>query len=99
LKALFELLRGPVAALGGGVWWRGLLVCAVDGTVMSVADSPANRVAYPKQSGSAFPMLRLVAVVACGTRSVLDAVFGPAGGPAVARPPTRPGSWACWEKE
>lgn len=80
LKALFELLRGPAVTLGGGVRWRGLLVCAVDGTVMSVADSPANRVAYPGQSGSAFPMLRLVAVVACGTRSVLDAVFGPAGG-------------------
>jgi Insertion element 4 transposase N-terminal/Transposase DDE domain len=80
LKALFELLRGPAATLGGGVWWRDLLVCALDGTVMSVADSAANGVAYPKQSGSGFPMLRLVAVVACGTRSVLDAVFGPAGG-------------------
>jgi len=80
LKALFELLRGPAATLGGAVRWRGLLVCAVDGTVMSVADSPANRAAYPRQRGSAFPMLRLVAVVACGTRSVLDAVFGPACG-------------------
>ncbi|TMR22509.1 IS4 family transposase [Actinomadura geliboluensis] len=80
LKALFELLRGPAATLGGAARWRGLLVCAVDGTVMSVADSPANRVAYPQQRGSAFPMLRLVAVVACGTRSVLDAAFGPACG-------------------
>ncbi|WP_396454148.1 IS4 family transposase [Actinomadura sp.] len=80
LKALFELLRGPAATLGGAVRWRGLLVCAVDGTVMSVAGSPANRAAYLRQRGSAFPMLRLVAVVACGTRSVLDAVFGPACG-------------------
>jgi hypothetical protein len=39
LRELFFLLRGPHPA---GVRWRGLLVCAVDGTVMSVADSRAN---------------------------------------------------------
>jgi hypothetical protein len=82
LKALFELLRGPAACVGGGVRWRGLLVCAIDGTVMSVADSATNLKVYPKQSGSAFAMLRLVAVVACGTRSIIDAVFGPAVGAA-----------------
>jgi hypothetical protein len=81
LKALFELLRGPAATVGGGVRWRGLLVCAIDGTIMSVADTPANHAAFPQQRGSAFAMLRLVAVVACGTRSVIDAVFGPARGP------------------
>lgn len=43
LKALFELLAGPPA---GAVRWRGLLVCAVDGTTMSVPDSAANLVRY-----------------------------------------------------
>ena len=39
LAALFALLAGPAA---GAQRWRGLLVCAIDGTTMSVPDSPAN---------------------------------------------------------
>lgn len=78
LKALFDLLSGPPA---GAVRWRGLLVCAMDGTTMSVPDSPANLARYGRQpgshGGSGYPLLRLVAVVVCGTRTVLGAVFGP----------------------
>ena len=84
LRALFDLLRGPAAVPGAaaGVCWRGLLVCAIDGTIMTVADSPANLAVFTKQrggatGGSSYPMLRLVALVSCGTRSVIDAVFGP----------------------
>jgi len=82
LRALFDLLRGPAATLAGQVWWRGLLVCAIDGTIMSVADSRSNLSVFSKQrggatGGSSYPMLRLLAVVACGTRTVIDAVFGP----------------------
>jgi hypothetical protein len=78
LRALFDLLRGPVA----GARWRGLLVCAIDGTIMTVADSKANLAVYAKQrggatGGSSYPMLRLLALVSCGTRSVIGAVFGP----------------------
>ncbi|WP_405615202.1 hypothetical protein [Streptomyces sp. NBC_00076] len=37
LHRLFDLLRGPAAGIGtAGVWWRGLLVCAIDGTTMAV---------------------------------------------------------------
>jgi hypothetical protein len=78
LQALFGLLAGPAA---GAARWRGLLVCAVDGTTMFVPDSPANLGCYGRQSGthggSGYPMLRLVAVVACGTRTIVGAVFGP----------------------
>jgi hypothetical protein len=79
LRALFFLLRGPSPA---DARWRGLLVCAVDGTVMTVADSTANLAAYAKQKGGAtggsgYPQLRLLALVSCGTRTVIDAVFGP----------------------
>lgn len=78
LRVLFGLLAGPAA---GAARWRGLLVCAVDGTTMFVPDSPANLGRYGRQpgthGGSGYPMLRLVAVVACGTRTVMDAVFGP----------------------
>lgn len=77
LRALFDLLRGPAA---GAVRWRGLLVCAIDGTSMFVADTAENLAVYGYQSGShggsGYPMMRLVTVVACGTRTIIDAVFG-----------------------
>jgi hypothetical protein len=79
LRELFALLRGPAPA---GARWRGLLVVAVDGTIMTVADSEANLAVYSKQrggatGGSSYPMLRLLVLVSCGTRTVIDAVFGP----------------------
>ncbi|MFA1544123.1 IS4 family transposase [Actinomadura monticuli] len=78
LRALFALLAGPPA---GAVRWRGLLVCAMDGTTMSVPDTPANLAAYGHQTGShggsGYPLVRMVAVVACGTRTLMGAAFGP----------------------
>jgi transposase IS4-like protein/DDE family transposase len=79
LRELFFLLRGPDPA---GARWRGLLVCAIDGTIMSVADSAANLAVYSRHRGgrngdSGYPMLRLLALVSCGTRTVIDAVFRP----------------------
>jgi hypothetical protein len=77
LRALFELLAGPAAATPR---WRGLLVCAIDGTTLSVPDSAANLRCYSRQSGthggSGYPLIRLLTVVACGTRTIIDAVFG-----------------------
>ena len=80
--ALFDLLRGPAAVpRGRGVWWRGLLVCAIDGTIVTVPDSPANLTRFTKQAGNhggtGYPQVRLLALVACGTRTLIDAVFGP----------------------
>jgi transposase IS4-like protein/DDE family transposase len=82
LRALFDLLRGPApVAATPGVRVGGLLVCAIDGTTLSVADTPANLAGFFKHSchngGSGYPLLRLVALVACGTRSLIDAAFGP----------------------
>jgi len=78
---LFDLLRGPAAGIGtAGVWWRGLLVCAIDGTTMAVPDSPANLAQLTKHrcnnGGAGYPALRLLALVSCGTRTIMDAVFG-----------------------
>jgi Insertion element 4 transposase N-terminal/Transposase DDE domain len=83
LRWLFDLLRGPATTITtGAVRWRGLLVCAIDGTTMAIPGSPRNLAAYTKQAGnhggSGYPLLRLVALVACGTRTIIDAVFGPA---------------------
>jgi hypothetical protein len=89
LRALFDLLRGSCAAPGTtGSWWRGLLVCAIDGTTLDVPDTPGHRAGLGKQDNqyatAGYPQIRLVALVACGTRAIIDAVFGPtaAGEPA-----------------
>lgn len=82
LRALFDLVRGPgPAPRTRGRWWRGLLVCAIDGTSAAVAASPANLAEYTphrcNHGGSGYPKLRLLVLVCCGTRTVIDAVFGP----------------------
>ncbi|MBM0238702.1 IS4 family transposase [Micromonospora sp. ATA32] len=82
LRALFDLLRGSAAGIRTvGVWWCGMVVTAIDGTVLDVPDSPGNTMRLGKnrsQHGTAgYPQVRLVALVACGTRAVIDAVFGP----------------------
>lgn len=82
LKALFDLVRGPAATTAAQARWRGLLVVAVDGTLLPVPDAPANLAVFTKQrcnNGSGgYPQIRLTALVACGTRAVVGAVFGPA---------------------
>lgn len=82
LRWLFDLLRGPAVTVhAAGTWWRGLLVCAIDGTTMTAPDRPAVLTRFTKQAGNhggtGYPQVRLLALVACGTRSVIDAVFGP----------------------
>jgi len=77
LRTLFALLAGPGTA---PLRWRGMLLCALDGTTMSIPDSAANLTVYQRQTGShggsGYPLLRLLAVVACGSRTVIGAVFG-----------------------
>ena len=77
-----SLLRGPSRrSAWPGVWWRGLLVCAIDGTILTVPDSPANLALFTKggghHGGTGYPQARLLALVACGTRTLIDAVSGP----------------------
>lgn len=81
LRALFDLLRGPATGLTRtGVYWRGRLVCAVDGTMMCCPETAANLAVYRRgggnHGGTGYPMLRLLALVACGTRTVIAATFG-----------------------
>jgi DDE family transposase len=57
------------------------VVCAIDGTTMSAPDSKANLAEFTKHrcnnGGSCYPLLRLMVLVSCGTRTMIDAVFGP----------------------
>jgi hypothetical protein len=81
VRALFDLLRGPAATSARQVRWQGLLLTVIDGTTLVVADSPANTSRYTKHrcanGSSGYPQLRLSALLTCGTRSVIDAVFDP----------------------
>ena len=81
-RALFELVCG--AQSGGparaGVFWHSRLVTAVDGSMLCCPDTPANLTVFRKGGGhgggTGYPMVRMLALVACGTRTIIDAVFG-----------------------
>jgi hypothetical protein len=82
LRALFDLVRGPTSAIRTtGARCAGLLVTAIDGTYLDVPDDPAVRAHLGKGSNqdatSGCPQICLAALVACDTRAVIDAAFGP----------------------
>jgi Transposase DDE domain len=61
--------------------WRGRPVKLVDGTCLSMPDTPKNQAAYPQtrrqQPGLGFPILRLVVLFSLAVGTALDAAFGP----------------------
>ena len=61
--------------------WRGRAVKLVDGTGISMPDTPDNQACYPQPgtqaSGVGFPLARLVVVVCLATGAALDAAIGP----------------------
>lgn len=81
LSLLFDRLKGCTAAAEtAGAWWRGLRTVAWDGTTLEVADSTANAAFFGYHRArreSTYPLLRLTALVECGTRALVDAVAGP----------------------
>jgi transposase IS4-like protein/DDE family transposase len=82
LRQLFSVLAGPVGLPGQpGVFYRGLRTVAIDGTHLHVPDDQAVTWRYPKRAGDwrefGYPLLRLLALIECGTRAVLAAAFGP----------------------
>jgi Insertion element 4 transposase N-terminal/Transposase DDE domain len=93
LRSLFRRLCTALSP-GTAPWSHvcGLLAVAWDGTSLATADTPANAAAFGapgSPAGPAGPHLRLVALLACGTRALLDAAIGPytgkgAGEPALA---------------
>jgi hypothetical protein len=90
LELLFQRVAGvllpsrdPWAAV------RGLLVVAWDGTTLKVPASPENIAAFGRPRGGSgkpgggkaveghYPQVRVVALIACGTRALLGAAIGP----------------------
>lgn len=84
-EALFWVVAGPIADPAGnteaGMTWRGLLLCALDGFLVRVPDTEANR-EYFSSSGTAdnsspFPQVRAIIVTAARTKGALGMEFGP----------------------
>jgi hypothetical protein len=86
MEALFWRAAGPLIAGDDpqAVLLAGMMVCAADGMLVAVADTPANRAMFgcagtaaPDGPGSApFPQLRVVALTARAGRAVLGAIAG-----------------------
>ena len=85
LKALFEVLAGPLAQPATpGVRYRRYRTVAFDGcSSTKIPDTPRNRALYgpaPVRHGhSGYPMLALMTLVETGSRALIGAVFGPTG--------------------
>lgn len=76
LRLLFERLARPLATLlTPGAFYAGLRLVAVDGILFNVPDSEANAAAfgYPKggRGQGAFPQVRKLSLVECGTHAEL----------------------------
>jgi len=61
--------------------WRGRAVKLVDGTGVSMPETPENQSVYPQPStqapGVGFPLARLVVIICLATGAALDAAIGP----------------------
>jgi hypothetical protein len=80
LRVLFATTAKPIATEATpGAFWRSLRLLAVDGTCWDVADSEANETAFGRPGSgrgsgrSAFPQVRMAALVEIGSHAVLDA--------------------------
>jgi hypothetical protein len=74
-----------------GAWrWKGRDVKVVDGTTVSLADTPANQAAYPQPPHErpelGFPLMRLVVVFSLAVGTALDAAVGPFAGKRTGEP-------------
>jgi hypothetical protein len=82
LVALFRsVCKPPATAQTKGAFLFGLRLMAIDGTTEDVADTPENARAFGRHRGSrgpgAFPQIKGVYLVECGTHAIVDAGFWP----------------------
>lgn len=85
LGLLIELCKGVAEGMERAVpanWlWRGRAVKVVDGSTITVADTPENQAEYPQtrsqKEGVGFPILRLVVVFSLLTGCALGMAQGP----------------------
>lgn len=82
LAALFHAVCRPMATeQTRGAFLKGLRLKALDGTVESAPDTPANEAVFGRhhsqRGASAFPQIQCVYVAECGTHAIIDAGFWP----------------------
>ena len=84
LEMVEEMVRHTGRLIAGKIpdsWlWHGRRVRLVDGTTVTLPDTPANQIAYPQQSaqkpGQGFPICRIVGVTCLSSGAVLGAAMG-----------------------
>jgi Insertion element 4 transposase N-terminal/Transposase DDE domain len=83
-RVVFQAVAGPIAtAKTKGAFLGGLRLMAVAGTTLDLADTPANERAFGRptthrgHAASAFPQLRLVALIETGTHALCDVIIRP----------------------
>ncbi len=89
IRLPIEMVRTLAAHVGQWVWghapdawhWRGHRVRLVDGTTLTLPDTPANQAAYPQprtqKPGLGFPLCRMVGLTCLGSGALLNAAIGP----------------------
>jgi hypothetical protein len=82
LRVLFERVAVPCARRGNpGGWLRSWRLMALDGFVLDVPDTPANRETFGgsggQQNPAPFPQVHLVGLGECGTHAIVAAEMGP----------------------
>jgi len=80
LRLLFDRVAGASGTPATpGAFWRGLRLTSMDGTLFDVPGSEANAAAYTRSSNASrpapYPQVRLLALVECGTKAMIGAVF------------------------
>jgi hypothetical protein len=85
VREVFEQVAQPVATMmTKGAWLAGLRMVSIDGFEWDVPDSKANAAHFgyagSGDNRSAFPKMRVVSLVECGSRAVIGADAGPCGG-------------------
>lgn len=85
LKMISELTRCTSQLIDErlpNAWrWQGRKIKLVDGTTITMPDTPENQAAYPQQCGQkpglGFPICRVVSVVCLASGSIVDSAIGP----------------------
>lgn len=85
LRALTCEAGANVETQADHAWrWHGRRVVLVDGSTLSMPDTPENQAEYPQprtqRPGVGFPILRWVGLFGLATATVLDSAFGPYSG-------------------
>ena len=85
VRALQRALAASLERQQPANWrWRGRAVKLLDGTTVSMPDTPSNQAAFPQsrnqQPGLGFPLARLVAILSLGHAGVLAWAIGPCRG-------------------